>query len=143
MYVPQFPYKNNQLILSSDRVLIHSKSDSIFLFGKQSVALSSTNTINLDAINKILIDCPKIELGHNAESEGEPIILGNTLNEQLSILINGISTAAILLKQVSTSNLGVSMEVVRQAADLLYNASNDAKAYINTKATLSKNTFTK
>jgi len=143
MYQPKFPYQNNQIILSSDRVLIHSKSDSIFLFGKQSVSLSSTKTINLDSIDKVLIDSPIIELGHKAQTEGEPVILGNTLNDQLSTLINGINTAAILLKQVSSGNLGVSMEVIRQAADLLYNASNDAKAYIDTKATLSKNTFTK
>jgi hypothetical protein len=143
MYQPEFPYKNNQIILSSDRVVLHSKSDSIFLFGKQSVSLSSTKTINLDSNDKVLIDSPKIELGRKAEKDGEPVILGNTLNLQLLELINGITVAATLLKQVSSENPAVSAQFIQQAADILYNSSNTAKQYIDTKATLSKNTFTK
>jgi hypothetical protein len=47
------------------------------------------------------------------------------------------------MKQVSTANLGTSMEVIRQAADILYDACEEANAYITTETTLSKNTFTK
>lgn len=143
MLKPVFPYKGNQVILTSDRVTLHSKTDAIFLFGKQAVSLSSTKTINLDAIEKVLIDCSKIELGHKAETEGEPVILGDKLNNQLKGLIDGLTTAAVLLKQVSTSNLGVSMESIRQAADILYDACEEANAYIKNKTILSKNTFTK
>lgn len=143
MFKPVFPYKGNQLILSADRVILHSKTDAVFLFGKEAVSLSSTKTINLDANEKILIDCQKIELGHKAETQGEPVILGNKLNSQLKGLIDGLTTAAILMKQVSTANLGTSMEVIRQAADILYDACEEANAYITTETTLSKNTFTK
>ena len=86
MYTPQFPYKGNQVILTSDRVMIHSKNDAIFIFGKQAVSLSSPQTINLDASQKILLDSPKIELGHKAETDGEPVILGKTFNRQLTQL---------------------------------------------------------
>jgi hypothetical protein len=143
MYSPQFPYKSNQVILSSDRVIIHSKNDAIFLFGKQAVSLSSPLTINLDASEKVLLDSPKIELGHRAEVDGEPVILGDKLNDQLLELTIAIQTAAILLKQVSTTNLGASMESIRNAADVLYNASENSRAYIDQKITLSKNTFTR
>jgi hypothetical protein len=143
MYIPEFPYKNNQIILSSDRVMLHSKNDSIFLFGKKAVSLSSPETINLDASKKVLIDSPKIELGHKAEKEGEPVILGKKLNDQLYILTNALLTAAVLLKQVSTSNLGASMESIRDSADILYNAAQESKAYIDNRVTLSQNTFTR
>lgn len=143
MFKPVFPYKGNQLILTADRVTLHSKTDAIFLFGKQAVSLSSIKTINFDANEKVLVDAPKIELGRKAETDGEPIILGNKLNSQLKGLISGLTTAAVLLKQVSTSNLGVSMESIRQAADILYDACEEANAYITNKTTLSKNTFTK
>lgn len=142
MYSPQFPYKNNQLILSSDRVILHSKNDAIFLFGKQAVSLSSTKTINLDATEKVLIDCPKIELGRKAEADGEPVVLGNKLNEQLLDLVIAIQTAAVMLKQVSTTDLGASMQVVRNAGDILYNAAENSRIYIDQKIILSKNTFT-
>jgi hypothetical protein len=143
MYIPEFPYKNNQIILSSDRVMLHSKNDSIFLFGKKAVSLSSPETIHLDASKKVLIDSPKIELGHKAEKEGEPVILGKKLNDQLYILTNALLTAAVLLKQVSTSNLGASMESIRDSADILYNAAQESKAYIDNRVILSQNTFTR
>ncbi len=60
MYKPVFPYKGNQLILTSDRVTLHAKNDAIFLFGKQAVGLSSTNTINLDAVNKVIVGLVKV-----------------------------------------------------------------------------------
>lgn len=143
MFKPVFPYKGNQLILSSDRVTLYSKTDAVFLFGKEAVSISSIKTINLDANEKVLIDCPKIELGSKAEIEGEPVILGEKLNAQLKGLIDGLTTSAILMKQVSSGNIGTSMEVIRQAADILYDACEEANAYITSRTTLSKNTFTK
>ena len=35
MYKPEFPYKGNQVIISSGRVTNHSYDDFIFMFGKK------------------------------------------------------------------------------------------------------------
>lgn len=143
MYSPQFPYKGNQVILSSDRVMLHSKNDAIFIFGKQAVSLSSPQTINLDATQKVLIDSPKIELGHKAEVDGEPVVLGDRLNNILLDLTIAVQQSAVMLKQVSSTNLGASMESIRDAADILYNVSQDLRGAIENKYLLSSNTFTK
>lgn len=143
MYSPQFPYKGNQVILSSDRVMLHSKNDAIFIFGKQAVSLSSPQTINLDATQKVLIDSPKIELGHKAEDDGEPIVLGDRLNNVLLDLTIAVQQSAVMLKQVSSTNLGASMESIRDAADILYNVSQDLRVTIENKYLLSSNTFSK
>ena len=142
MYSPQFPYKGNQVILSSDRVMLHSKNDAIFIFGKQAVSLSSPQTINLDATQKVLIDSPKIELGHKAEIDGDPLVLGKKLNGILSAILLSLLQSSVLLKQVSETNLGASMESIRDAADILYNISEDLKIAIDNNYILSKNTFT-
>jgi hypothetical protein len=143
MYAPQFPYKSDQVIISSDRVLLHSKNDAIFLFGKQAVSISSPQTINLDASQKVLIDSPKIELGHKAQNDGEPVVLGEKLNEQLLDLTIAIQTAAVMLSQASTTNLGAAMQNIRNAGQILYNAAENSKAYIDNKVILSNNTFTR
>lgn len=143
MYTPQFPYKSDQIILSSDRVLLHSRNDAIFLFGKQAVSLSSPNTINLDATQKVLIDSPKIELGRKAEEDGEPVVMGDRLNGILLDLTIAIQQSAVMLKQVSTTDPGSSMQNIRNAADILYNISQDLKGAIENKYILSINTFTK
>ena len=100
MIIPEFPYKGNQIILTSDRVTLHSKKDGVFLFGKATVGLSSVGTINLDSKEKVLIDAPKIELGSYAEQLGEPVVLGISLqsvlydmNEVLTLLSNAMSKA--------------------------------------------------
>ena len=49
MFKPEFPYKGNQVIISSGRVLLHAKEDFIFLFGKKGVGISTPNTFNIDA----------------------------------------------------------------------------------------------
>jgi len=131
MYRPVFPYKGNQLILTSERVTIHSKTDAIFLFGKQAVSLSSTNTINLDASNKIILAGPVIELGNKAKDLGEPIVLGDTLTTRMA--------------QASTSNPGATAELLQQAGSYLGNKVNELKGQLEPGLSeiLSKNTFTR
>lgn len=143
MIDPQFPYRGNQIILSSDRVLLHSKSDAIFLFGKGAVSLCSTQTINLDAKEKILIDSDKIELGNKAESEGEPVVLGRTLNDKLIELLGILYSVGKELEKVNTSQIGTSMSAIRTAGTSIAEISNKIKLELSANQILSKNTFTR
>jgi len=145
MYKPVFPYKGNQLILTSDRVTLHAKNDTIFLFGKQAVGLSSTNTINLDAVNKVIVAAPVIELGNKAQDLGEPVVLGNTLNQKLIALLEALDAVAIQLAQASTSKPGQTAQYISQAGTYLSSQVNSIKGQLQpgTSEILSKNTFTR
>jgi hypothetical protein len=143
MFKPVFPYKGNQLILTSDRVTLHSKTDAIFLFGKQAVSLSSTKTINLDANEGIKLYSPIVELGPNARAEGQPVILGTNLNQQLIVLLNNIANAGMLMSQASESDLGASMQYIASAGKILADESNRLVDTLQSNFILSKNTFTK
>jgi hypothetical protein len=153
MLNPQFPYKGNQLILSSDRILLHSEKDAIFLFGKEAIGLSSTKTINLDADERVLIACNKIELGYKAEDEGEPIVMGNQLNQQLILLLQAVEIAGDELQKANTNSMGSTMDAIRSAGYYLSQASARFKILLDRTSTsglggfdsliLSKNTFTK
>jgi hypothetical protein len=145
MYTPAFPFKENQIILSSDRVLLHSKTDGVFLFGNAAVGLSSTKTINLDAYEKVLIDSPKIELGREAETLGEPVVLGKALTLQLLLLLQNLSNASVLLGQVSESDLGASMQYIASAGQTINKEANRLITVLNQSQNpiLSKTTFTR
>lgn len=145
MYRPVFPYKGNQLILTSDRVTLHAKNDAIFLFGKQAVGLSSTNTINLDASNKVIVAAPVIELGNKAQSLGQPVVLGDNLNQQLRSLLAALSAIGTLLAQSSESNLGATMQNIASAGKLINTESNRILQALepSNSVILSKNTFTR
>lgn len=150
MLSPEFPYRGNQIILSSDRIMLHSKEDAIFLFGKAAIGLSSTQTINLDSDEKVLIDCTKIELGNRAEEKGHPLVLGKELNQELILLMESLSAAGTTLKLASANNLGLAMIAVHAAGETITNAANRLKTLLNqvdssgklNSPILSKNTFT-
>ena len=73
-YKPEFPYRGNQIIIDSDRVLINSKEDSTFIVGKKAVGISTQGTFNVDSGGKTIINSPEIYLGLEAK---HPIIKGD------------------------------------------------------------------
>lgn len=100
MYTPQFPYLGNQAIISSGRVIAHSKDDFIFLFGKKGIGLSTPATVNLDVSERVIIASPKIELGYQAEARGESVLLGNKTVRQLSDLCDAIQALSVALSNL-------------------------------------------
>ena len=145
MFRPEFPYKGDQVILSSERVLIHSNKDAIFLFGKQAVSLSSTKTINLDAVESVLVDTPLVQLGSKARALGEPVVLGRTMVTQISVLLSNLVMASSKLSSVSSEDLGGSMEKIRQAGDIINKEASRLKTLLDQADTpvLSKVTYTR
>jgi len=111
-YRPEFPYKGNQVIISSGRVLLHSKSDSIFLFGKKAVSVSTPGTFNVDANQGMTVTAPIIELGNNAMEQGEPVAKAETLIVQLNRLLDGIKDLSDALKELKSEPEGLAAAVV-------------------------------
>ena len=143
MLSPKFPYRGNQIILSSGRVILHSKDDAIFLFGKEAVGISSPKTINLDANEKILFNCPKIELGNKAETLGEPIILGRSFTRELKRVVIKLQEAAVAMAQASESDLATSMYLLQESGAALADQLEIFSNVLTNEDTLSDNTFTR
>lgn len=76
-------FKQNQVIIDSGRILLHSKSDHLLLNSKNSIGLSGLST-NIDSIDYISLDSPKIYLGSSAT---EPVLRGNKSVELINNLI--------------------------------------------------------
>lgn len=121
MIKPQFPFLGNQIIMSSDRIMLHSKNDAIFIFGKGAVSLSSPQTINLDSKENVLIYSPKIELGNGAN---DPVVKGYELTTILLQLLLKLDIAAIALGKCAaggntTPELAASMQNLADAGKQL------------------------
>lgn len=140
-YTPIFPYKNNQILITSDRVHLLSRNDGVFLMGNKTVSLSSPMTINLDSGEKVLINSPKIELGELAESKGQQVILGNELINQLKSYISKIKSVGDTLKTVAESDLASLSLKLKISGEIL---SNESQKIINELgSTLSTVTYTR
>ena len=144
MIIPQFPYKGNQIILTSDRVTLHSKKDGVFLFGKATVGLSSVGTINLDSKEKVLIDSPKIELGSKAEQIGEPVPLGASLQSvlyEINTVLSSFANAMAVANGVDDASTAISLTAIKVAGSTAISAITNIQAKIEN--ILSQTTYTK
>ena len=142
MYVPQFPYLGNQVIISSGRVVTHSKDDFIFLFGKKGVSISSPSSFTVDANERTIINSPKIELGYQAETQGESVLLGDSTVEQLGFLLDAIQNLSDALAEISAEEPETAIVDIVNTAVILSGTAQTVKAQLSNFC-LSNNTYTK
>ncbi len=141
MLVPQFPYIGNQIVVSSGRVLLHSKSDAVFIFGKQGVGISTPATLNIDAPERVIVHSDKIELGLRAETEGEPLLKGTTTLKQLSDLLDVIVNMGDALEKMAVEGLPSAVPAIKISGGNMRDIAKRVKAQLNNKA-LSTVTYT-
>lgn len=122
MITPKFPYSGSQVIVDSDRVVLHSKKEGIFLFGKATVGLSSPSTINLDTNEAVLVYSPKIYLGANANQR---VVLGDRTIQDLIEVFTELKALSDALSKINESNFAASVPLIRDQAQLLSSRLND------------------
>jgi hypothetical protein len=142
MYKPEFPYKGNQVIISSGRVTNHSYDDFIFMFGKKGVSISSPATFTVDATESTSISSGFIELGLRAKLEGEPILLGRKTAFQLGQLLDNLQALGNSLANISESGLAASLPQIIASAKILADTAPVIKKQLQGPC-LSKTTYTK
>jgi hypothetical protein len=114
-YKPDFPYLGEQIIINSGRVILNSKDDSVFLFGKKAIGFSSAGTINFDADEKVIVNAPEIYLGIGAT---EPLVKGTQLTIMLDDILDALRVLAAQLDGTQDSN-GVGITNIITASDSL------------------------
>jgi hypothetical protein len=98
-------YRGTQILVNSGRLFFNAKEDSIFHTSKKAFGVSS-ETVNLDAEKYIGLDGEKIYLGNKAlVLESQPVILGNSLEVYLQLLINALKGMTDTLITAKTVDL--------------------------------------
>ena len=141
MNKPEFPYKGNQVIISSGRTLLHAKDDFVFIFGKKGVGISTPYTCNIDAPEATLIYSNLIELGVRAKYEGEPVLKGETTLKQLNRLFNDLSKLGDALSKLSVENVAA-IAAIKLYGGAVRDTAKSVKNQLNAKAK-SNVTYTK
>lgn len=85
---PPSQYTGPQAIINSDRVLINAKNDTVLIFSKNAIGLSTAGSLHFNSDNICIINSPKIQLGINAT---EPILLGNKTVDLLTELLESLN----------------------------------------------------
>lgn len=139
-YIPAIPYGGNQAIISSNRVTLHAQEDSILVFGKKAIALSSLGTINLDITDRLIVNSPKIELGLDAEKLGSPVILGSKNVQLMTRLLESLEILGTSLQCLTETQLELAIPDIVFSAQKL--ADTTAALRADLSSTLSKVTYT-
>jgi hypothetical protein len=135
-YKPDFPYLGEQIIITSGRVTLNSKDDSVFLFGKKAIGFSSAGTINFDSDDKVIINAPQIYLGLEAK---EPLVKGQALENLLLELLDSLEELGDKLMFAVDSN-GVFITSITTSGRSLHRSIKRVKS--NLKSIKSTKNFT-
>jgi hypothetical protein len=137
MIKPKFPYTGNQVIVSSDRVMLHSKTDGVFIMGYGTVGLSSRGSINIDTKELVVLSSPKIYLGFSAKQR---VILGDSMIKDLKEVFVAMKNMCDSLAKINETNFAASLPTIRFFSNDLSKKLNDK--IISIENNLSNVTYT-
>ena len=95
-YIPEAPgiYKENQVIINSDRLLFNAKKDAILLFSNEAIGFSTNGSFHFDTSSdgdksKFIVNSPNIYLGLEFDDTlpTQPAVLGDELGELLDDML--------------------------------------------------------
>jgi hypothetical protein len=132
----EFPYKGNQAIVCSDRVMLYSKKENVLLYSKQEIGISAIKPVNIYSSENIIVNSPKICFGD--EFATESAMLGDSFTTQLVRMLENLKNAGNRLQGASTTNPGAAAQSIRIAGKEIENATNVMINYLNDKLHLSK-----
>jgi hypothetical protein len=112
-YIPEFPYKGDQVLISSGRLVFHSKDDSAFIFANKSISLSTTGSVHINAAEKTYINSKEIQLGLNAQ---ERVIKGDTAVDSFRRLYTSLDNFAVAVGGLSETNLKDAVVTIQKAS---------------------------
>ena len=116
MSTPQLPsqYEGEQIILSSGRLILNGRSDSVFLSSNQYVHINANEGVYIDVgpedtdnvANKFYINAPLIQLGDSKKGNLQAVVKADDLKSILQDMVkainnfNDVASASVLLPPV-------------------------------------------
>ena len=85
-------FDGKQIIFASDRIVLNSRKKETLIFSGGGIGLSSIKSITLDSAATISLASKLIELGVNSKKQGEPAVLGNSLEKRMLEVLDVLDT---------------------------------------------------
>jgi hypothetical protein len=134
-------YISNQIILNSGRIVLNAKTDSIILSANRHIQLTCNDTLGIDA-KQVSLAADSIYLGDTTESQIQPLVLGNNLNDVLSDIATLLNSLNIAFSS-ATDSTGAPIVSLNSIACDVQSLSDTLSQIIQNKSLLSKTVKTK
>jgi hypothetical protein len=121
-------YEKDTVILNSDRVILNSKDDSVFILSKKTVGTSAAESVHFD-VGPIgstdgkyifIVNSPSVQLGLPENVINEPIAKADSVISFIYDLIDSLNQFSTTLSTATALGVGVSkLPQISIAANLL------------------------
>lgn len=109
-------FEKDTVILNSDRVILNSKDDSVFILSKKTVGVSAIESVHFDVglrgskneDNKFIINAPNIQLGLPENGVNEPIAKAESVINFINDIIGALDAFSASLASATALGVGVS-----------------------------------
>ncbi len=109
-------FEKDTVILNSDRVILNSKDDSVFILSKKTLGVSAVDSVHFniglrgskDTNNKFVINAPYIQLGLPENGVNEPIAKADSVINFIEDLIEALQTFSTSVATATALGVGVS-----------------------------------
>jgi hypothetical protein len=109
-------FEKDTVILNSDRVILNSKNDSVFLISKKTVGVSAVDSVHFnvglrgskDDNNVFVINSPNVQLGLPENGINEPVAKADSVINFISDLISALDAFSTSLASATALGVGVS-----------------------------------
>ncbi len=109
-------FEKDTVILNSDRVILNSKDDSVFILSKKTVGISAIESVHFDIglrgstnkDNKFVINAPNIQLGLPENGVNEPVAKADSVINFINDIIGALDAFSASLASATALGVGVS-----------------------------------
>jgi hypothetical protein len=109
-------YEKNTVILNSDRVILNSKEDSVFILSRKTVGMSAADSVHFnvgpvgskDGKYIFIVNSPSIQLGLPSNGINEPIAKADSVIAFIEDLISALNQFSTSLSAATALGVGVS-----------------------------------
>ena len=126
-----FPFSGNQALITSDRVMLYSKKESVLLYSRKNVGIATIEDTTIDS-KQVIVTSDKILLGDAFATEAA--MLGDSFTFQLVRMLENLQNAGATLKTASEKNL----TPIQIAGTTIEDATKKMLGYLNQRRHLSK-----
>ena len=109
-------FEKDTVILNSDRVILNSKDDSVFVLSKKTVGVSAVESVHFNVglrgskneDNKFIINAPNIQLGLPENGDNQSIAKAESVIKFINYLIEALDLFSSSLETATALGVGVS-----------------------------------
>jgi hypothetical protein len=121
-------FDGDQIIYSSERLVLNARKDSLFLLSKKTVSLSAGEGVHIDVGDpnnkkdsaKLIVNAPTIQLGLPEHGDLQPIAKGEETTAVIDSLLNALNKFCTTMQTAVGIGVGtVDLSLVKVAANAL------------------------